>query len=957
MTSRIPFLSAVLADEGMYCVVGLKKGAPRQTFVETIEEIDGVVDGLLAQGYDAYFGCAKYLNASEGRVAQNAKWFKSFWLDLDCGENKPYENQAVALDALKQFVKDTGLPRPTIVNSGRGVHAYWTLTKAIFYNDWKPTAEAFKKFCAAYDLKADPAVTADAARILRIPETLNHKDSPPSKVDVVIMSGAIEFGRFQAIVGAGTEEAVNDELGFAVPTHRRPIDATTRALMGNSVSRFGTIMRKSAGGKGCAQLVHIYRNQQEVEEPLWRAGLSIAVNCEDGELAIHKISHAHEEYDPRDTKTKADALFGKPYKCATFNSLNPTGCVDCPNRNKITSPIQIGAQIAVATAEDNIVVMRNATLEEDITVEIPEYPFPYFRGKNGGVYKRGLPSEGKKKKDDEDDEEERDTLVYEYDFYVVKRLTDPDAGESLWMRLHMPKDGIREFSCPLSSVLSKDKFREVIAFQGVTAYNKKLDALMGYVTRWVSELQQLSEAEKARQQFGWCEDDTKFVVGNREITASGVNYSPSSAATAELATLYTKKGNINEWAKVANNYARAGNEVRAFTLFAGFGSALFKFTKLSGSIIHLTNNGSGVGKTTIQHMVNSIWGRPVETLMNQEDKYLARMHRISVLGNISVTIDELTNMADEEVSNMGYGITHGRGRNRMQSQVNAERSNTLRWAMIAITSGNKSLYDQLYNLKDFPEGELMRILEFNVSKTDDMTKAESDNAFNGMYDNYGVAGEVFIRYVIANLPEVKKMLEKIQRKFDKAAGLTQRERFWSATAACAITSGVITKKLGLHNIPVENIYAWAVETIGRMRVEVRPGVAGPLAHLGLFLNEHNNNMLVINSTVDKRSGLTEAPIREPRGELITRYEPDTKHLFITVKLLREWCSENQVSYKGLVDDLQRMGACAGTLKKSMSRGSAMSTPPVSALVVDCAKATALDPEDNTPPASPSDDDL
>jgi DNA primase len=113
------------------------------------------------------------LNASEGRIAKNAKWFKAFWLDLDCGENKPYETQSIALDALKQFVTDTGLPRPTIVNSGRGVHVYWVLTAPIFYNDWKPTAEAFKKFCAAYHLHADPSVTADAARILRVPETLN----------------------------------------------------------------------------------------------------------------------------------------------------------------------------------------------------------------------------------------------------------------------------------------------------------------------------------------------------------------------------------------------------------------------------------------------------------------------------------------------------------------------------------------------------------------------------------------------------------------------------------------------------------------------------------------------------------------------------------------------------------------------------------------------------------------
>jgi hypothetical protein len=937
MTTRNTFFNSVLAPEGLYCVVGLKKGAPRQTFVETIDEIDGVVEGLISQGYDAYFGCAKYLLEDEGRTAKNAKWFKAFWLDLDCGENKPYDTQASALDALRIFVKATGLPRPTIINSGRGVHVYWTLKETIGYNDWKPTAEALKKFCASYNLSADPAVTADAARILRVPDTLNFKDNPPKPVSVLVESQPVEFARFKTLIGIEDEDDEPQGLFGGDSPPRRPIDATTRALMGNSVSRFGTIMRKSAEGEGCAQLLRIYKEQETVEEPLWRAGLSIAINCEDGEKAIHKISNQHSAYDPHETFNKARALLEKPYKCATFSSINAEPCHDCPHKGKITSPIQIGSRIAEAKAEDNIVVMHNAVLEEEVTVEIPDYPYPYFRGKNGGVYKRGW---GK----DEKGEDQKDELIYEYDFYVVKRLNDPDTGESLWMRLHMPKDGIREFSAPLSSVLSKDRLREVLAYQGVTAYNKRLDLLMGYITKWVQELQHLTEAEKARQQFGWHEDDTKFIVGNREITASGVNYSPSSNATAEVASYYTKKGVVSEWKKVANIYAAPGNEVRAFTLFAGFGSALFKFTKLNGAIIHLTNNGSGVGKTTIQLMVNSIWGRPVEPLMNQEDKYLARMHRISVLGNLPGTIDELTNMGDEEVSAMAYAITHGRGRNRMQSQSNAERSNSLRWNLIAITSGNKSLYDQLYNLKDFPEGELMRVLEFAVAKNDSLTKAESDAMFNPMYENYGVAGEIFIRYVIANLPEVQRLLANIQRKFDKAAGFTQRERFWSATAACALVSGIITKKLGLHDIDVSKVYEWAVATLSRMRVEVRSDGMTPLSRIGMFLNEKNNNMLIINSTVDKRSGLLEAPIREPRGELMTRFEPDKKLLFISTKALREWCSENQISYKMLCEDLQKNKITTGVLKKSLSKGSDITTPSVFALVIDCSVATDLDPE-------------
>jgi hypothetical protein len=346
--------------------------------------------------------------------------------------------------------------------------------------------------------------------------------------------------------------------------------------------------------------------------------------------------------------------------------------------------------------------------------------------------------------------------------------------------------------------------------------------------------------------------------------------------------------------------------------------------------------------------VNSIWGRPIEPLLNQEDKYLARMHRISVLGNLPATIDELTNMADEEVSAMCYAITHGRGRNRMQSQSNAERSNSLRWYLIAITSDNKSLYDQLYNLKDFPEGELMRVLEFAVAKNDSLSKAESDAMFNPMYENYGVAGEIFIRYVLANLPEVQRLLEKVQRKLDIAAGFTQRERFWSATAACSITSGIITKKLGLHDIDVAKVYEWAVATLSNMRVEVRSDSMTPLSRIGMFLNEKNNNMLIVNSNIDKRSGLTEAPIREPRGELMTRYEPDKKLLFISSKALREWCSENQISYKMLCSELQKEKITTGIIKKSLSKGSDITTPSVFALVIDCTVATELDPEAETP---------
>lgn len=925
MTSRNLFLSAVLPTEGMYCVVGLKRGTPRQSFVETLEELDEAVGELLAEGFDTYFGCAKFENDS-GRTAKNAKWFKAFWVDLDCGEGKPYENQAEALAALKEFCIAVSLPKPTIVNSGRGIHAYWPLQETIGYNDWKPVAEGFKKLCAANNLHADPAVTADAARILRVPDTLNFKNpDAPYKVAVMAVSAPMEFEIFK--------NKINADFLATMPTTKKALDETTRALMGNRISKFHNIMVKSKDGKGCQQLSYIYKNQSEVPEPLWFAALSITKFCEDGREAAHRISNKHPGYNPTDVEARLDRI-GGPHTCAKFEEHNPKGCEGCPNKGKITSPIQLGTEIAQATAEDNIVVIQNETLGQKVTVEIPEFPFPYFRGKNGGVYKRGMPSP-----DDEEDAE--DILVYEHDFYVVKRLEDPDAGEMVWMRLHMPRDGIREFAVPLTSVGAKDKLREIIAAKGVAALGKQMDGIMAYITRWVKELQTMTSAELSRVQFGWTPEGT-FVIGDREIRTGEIVYSPPSTATINLVPAYGKKGSLEGWKNIANWYNRPGMEARAFNLFAGFGTPLLKFTNLKGVQIHLTDDGSGTGKTSIEMAINTIWGHPDETMLLEQDKFLAKMHRMGTVQNLPLCIDEITNMANDEVSNLAYVATQGRGRNRMMSQSNSERINNTTWALILWTSGNRSVHDVLYSMKTFPEGELMRVVEINIPRDTTKTKEESDEWYNSMYEHYGMAGEKFMEYVVAHQDLIKERIKEIQMRFDADAGLTQRERFYSALAAVALVGGMISKKLGLHDIDIKPVYQWAVGYFSTAKNAVKPNSMGPLDQLGTYLNEHNQSLLVINSEIDSRTNMEQAPIQIPHRELLIRYEPDTKMLFITTKHFRDWCTKHQASYKTISEALEKDGVASLGVKKRLARGTKLNTPAVNTMVIDTRKIDGFD---------------
>jgi hypothetical protein len=108
------FLNSVLPTQGVYCTVGIRAGAVKQSFQQTIEDVEAVGSGMDSQGVDAYFALATF-NDDSGRKVDNAAFLRSFFLDLDCGTGKPYADQAAAAQARSIFNSDTNLPSPTDV--------------------------------------------------------------------------------------------------------------------------------------------------------------------------------------------------------------------------------------------------------------------------------------------------------------------------------------------------------------------------------------------------------------------------------------------------------------------------------------------------------------------------------------------------------------------------------------------------------------------------------------------------------------------------------------------------------------------------------------------------------------------------------------------------------------------------------------------------------------------------
>ena len=447
-----------------------------------------------------------------------------------------------------------------------------------------------------------------------------------------------------------------------------------------------------------------------------------------------------------------------------------------------------------------------------------------------------------------------------------------------------------------------------------------------------------SKAEKAHKQFGWLEDESAIIVGDREIRATEIVYSPPSTPTLPLVPLFTPKGDFHVWKDVINAYGREGMENRAFAFFMGFGCMLMRFTALDGFCLNLMSRQSGSGKTTILHAINSIYGRPKELMLSPKDTYNARMQRLGVLQNFAGTMDEITNMPPDIMSQQLYDVTSGRGKHRLKQHDNAERLNHTKWATGLITTSNSSVPDALLSIKSFPEGELMRVLEILVLPDAYDDPAWSRNHFGKLLTNYGHAVEPFSQAIVQHLPFVKEQMAVMHEKIDNATEAKSTERFWTSMAMLSVVGGSFAKQLGLHDIPIKPVFNYAVDLIKETRTRNKQYMFDSDDYLGGFLQKHFNEILVINGNKDNRTGLEHAPIREPRGALTARYEPDTKMLYVVLKTYRQACAKDFTNFEESLITYRKSGALTGIKKKRMASGTVANTQAaVNALCFDTSK--------------------
>ncbi len=140
------FYEKALPRQGVYCVTGINPSNKKANnrFAETLDEALNIVEKLKEQQQNVYVALGTFDGYS--RKAENCLFYRTFFIDLDCGLEKAeaeegYLTKEDAVHALEGFVENNDMPPPVVVDSGTGIHAYWMLEEDVPVADYLPYAE------------------------------------------------------------------------------------------------------------------------------------------------------------------------------------------------------------------------------------------------------------------------------------------------------------------------------------------------------------------------------------------------------------------------------------------------------------------------------------------------------------------------------------------------------------------------------------------------------------------------------------------------------------------------------------------------------------------------------------------------------------------------------------------------------------------------------------------------
>lgn len=877
---RYDFLRAVLPPNGSgnYVALFAKSATVKwNKHCNTIEELADTCVEASNQGLVAYYALGTFkdntVTEPDGRIrtqrlAAMADRFKTLAIDIDAGKAdaaKCYPDAETALKELIRFIKETKLPVPLVVSSGHGLHAYWPLTESIPKKEWRDYGVALKALCHKHNLIVDEGKVHDPSMVLRPLDTLNK-----NLVVRIVVPGA----------GAHLIGQLAEKFGGAAPKLSKPAYLTGAQLLNEAVlmaAQDWPAIIPSKAVAHCKQIaIATADNGKNAMHDMWLLVLGVARFAENPEMTAIEWSKGHPDYDQAEMLRKMGTLTAPaPTSCSKFDACNPGVCPKCVHWGKIGSPARTAAPdpepmptrpIPTASTEEIVEAAApfvDFTIDPHFAAPAFEPPLPFRRTKTGIQWENnGVWCD-----------------VCAYDMFPSHIVRDPTLGYSMvewvWKKPHV---GYVRMLIRTSAIFNDSSIvdlNSVLADNGLLVENKFKQAQLGMFMRAYTQLLQKQQASiDLYDSFGWKEENTRFVIGSTEFRREkDGSVSTHEVGVSKMITskkydqTFSAKGQLDVWSKWTVALNQPSLAIHQVELALAFAAPLMNFTGLRGVVFSLVGD-SGRGKTTMLRWAASVYGNPDKVNTTAQDTQMSMVQRMGVWGCLPLGIDEVTLAKPELIANLIYWGTQGQDRNRVSEVTQA---NT--WALPLSLSTNRSVRDKVSIIGADVDAIHMRLLEFefNPSPVFDNSSDIGRRMYTMSSDNYGLAGRVYIPYLLSLgeariKAEIEEGLVNIPAEFDfKFEG---KERFWETAVVLCYIGSKYAHELGLIKYDYKVGIRAMIEQIREQRVIVSGTKLDTYDLIAEYLNAFSHMSL----TIVYRDGKATVKDFAPRGEVRIRTE-------------------------------------------------------------------------------------
>jgi hypothetical protein len=232
--------------------------------------------------------------------------------------------------------------------------------------------------------------------------------------------------------------------------------------------------------------------------------------------------------------------------------------------------------------------------------------------------------------------------------------------------------------------------------------------------------------------------------------------------------------------------------------------------------------------------------------------------------------------------------------------------------------------------KHSSNGELLRLLEWTPNKPLQWSDEERE-VLKSIKNNYGVAGEAWVRWLVRNQEAAAEMVRRVHERLKVEMHFTDEERYWHTGCTEIVAAAVLLgpKYADILHVPVRGIMEALRELVDKARGVMRRSVRSAEDVLNAYTRDNYGGFVVLWKSEDKRiltawgNGDT-VDKSITRSKVLGRIEHNTMQegyteYFIEEQLLKQHCVSMSFGYADFKTQLETQFRVAYVKKDMLAK--------------------------------------